>query len=476
MTTHVELRRGAYADSVTLLQVSRTVQGVDGVAAAQVAMATALNVEVLTEMGFEVPAEATPNDMVVAVRLADGGSPRRRAGRRGAGAGRVRPPRQRAERGGAAADHGRGVPPLAGRGGPDAIALVSVPGAARLRRGDGRRRGRPRRDDLQRQRAGRAGGRAQAGRRRAGAAGDGPGLRYGGRRRPRARASPTSSSPARSVSSPPPAPAASRCWRCSTTPASGSPTRWASVAATCPPRSAGWRPARRCGGWTRTRRRADRAGLQAARARGARPRSRTTPPSLGTPVELALLGAGHPDLTEATEAVLRRLGREVPAWPVVGLGRGAVRRPLPARAVRRRHPGERGEDHRDRAARRQDAGHTFVDFGDDAYTTGRAHPMIDPTLRLEHLARAAADPDTAVLLLDVVLGHGAEPDPAALLAPALSGVRQPVVVVGRRHRRPTRRGWTARSGRSPTPAPRCTCPTRGPPGAPSSCCRREAPS
>ena len=37
-------------------------------------MATTLNVEVLTEMGFEVPAEATPNDMVVAVRLAEGGS------------------------------------------------------------------------------------------------------------------------------------------------------------------------------------------------------------------------------------------------------------------------------------------------------------------------------------------------------------------------------------------------------------------
>ena len=71
---HVELRRGAYADSVTLLQVSRTVQGLDGVAAAQVAMATALNVEVLTGMGFEVPAEATPNDLVVALRLDDGGS------------------------------------------------------------------------------------------------------------------------------------------------------------------------------------------------------------------------------------------------------------------------------------------------------------------------------------------------------------------------------------------------------------------
>ena len=69
---HVELRPGAYADSVTLLQVSRTVAGLPGVAAAQVAMATPLNVEVLTEMGFEVPEAAGPNDMVVAIRLADG--------------------------------------------------------------------------------------------------------------------------------------------------------------------------------------------------------------------------------------------------------------------------------------------------------------------------------------------------------------------------------------------------------------------
>jgi len=68
---HIELRPGAYADSVTLLQVSRTVQGIEGVTAAQVAMATTLNLEVLTQMGFVVPPEATPNDMVVAVRLAD---------------------------------------------------------------------------------------------------------------------------------------------------------------------------------------------------------------------------------------------------------------------------------------------------------------------------------------------------------------------------------------------------------------------
>ena len=73
-------------------------------------------------------------------------------------------------------------------------------------------------------------------------------------------------------------------------------------------------------------------------------------------------------------------------------------------------------------------GHTFVDFGDDAYTSGRAHPMVDPTIRLEHLQLAAADDATAVLLLDVVLGHGAEADPAELLAPAIAAVHQPVVV------------------------------------------------
>ena len=74
------------------------------------------------------------------------------------------------------------------------------------------------------------------------------------------------------------------------------------------------------------------------------------------------------------------------------------------------------------------AQHTMVDFGDDALTAGRAHPMIDPSLRLEHLAQAAADDETAVILLDVVLGHGAEPDPASALARAIESIRQPVVV------------------------------------------------
>ena len=58
--------------------------------------------------------------------------------------------------------------------------------------------------------------------------------------------------PARSASSPRPAPGASSCSRSSTTPASGSPRRWGSAAATCPPRSAAPRPARRCDASTPT--------------------------------------------------------------------------------------------------------------------------------------------------------------------------------------------------------------------------------
>jgi FdrA protein len=77
----------------------------------------------------------------------------------------------------------------------------------------------------------------------------------------------------------------------------------------------------------------------------------------------------------------------------------------------------------------------LVDFGDDEYTTGRAHPMIDPTLRLERLAEVADDDTTGVVLMAVVLGHGAEEDPAASLAPAVEGIAPPVVitVVGTSH-------------------------------------------
>jgi FdrA protein len=67
---------------------------------------------------------------------------------------------------------------------------------------------------------------------------------------------------------------------------------------------------------------------------------------------------------------------------------------------------------------------TFTDFGADEYTQGRAHPMIDQSLRLEHLA-AATEP---VILLDVVLGYGAHPDPAGELAPVIAGRDGHVIV------------------------------------------------
>jgi FdrA protein len=69
------------------------------------------------------------------------------------------------------------------------------------------------------------------------------------------------------------------------------------------------------------------------------------------------------------------------------------------------------------------AGHTVVDLGADEYTVGRPHPMIDFRLRNERIVAAAEDATTAVILLDVVLGYGAHPDPAAALAPALAAAR-----------------------------------------------------
>ena len=68
-----------------------------------------------------------------------------------------------------------------------------------------------------------------------------------------------------------------------------------------------------------------------------------------------------------------------------------------------------------------------VDLGDDRYTRGRPHPMIEPELRNEHIARAAADPAVGVLLFDVVLGYGAHADPAGVLIAALKGAQKPAI-------------------------------------------------
>ncbi|MXG89651.1 FdrA family protein [Nocardioides flavescens] len=424
MTTHVELRRGAYADSVTLLQVSRTVQGLPGVSAAQVAMATPLNVEVLLGMGFEVPEEATTNDMVVAVRLDEGGSLddvlagvdaalRDSTRRREGGSSEVAPPRTTA---------------AALRRAPGSVVVVSVPGEnAFVEAVDAVEAGSdvlvfsdnvPVAQEVRLKELATERGRLVMGPDCGTAVLGGVGLGF---------ANVVSPGPVGLVA------------------ASG--TGCQQLLALLDHAGVGVTHALGVGGRDLSAEVGGRSTLTALDRLDADDDVElvvvvSKPPapevaaaveqhaaSLSTPVELALLGAGQPDLTEAAERILARLGREVPQWPVTG----STAAPSGGHRLRGLFVGGTLASEAKLLATSLLGGaaegdHTFTDFGDDAYTTGRAHPMIDPTLRLEHLAQAAADPDTAVLLLDVVLGHGAEADPAAQLAPALAGVDKPVVV------------------------------------------------
>ena len=75
--------------------------------------------------------------------------------------------------------------------------------------------------------------------------------------------------------------------------------------------------------------------------------------------------------------------------------------------------------------------HTIVDLGEDEFTVGRLHPMLDNDLRIRRLQQEADDPEVAVILLDVVLGYGAHPDPASELAPAITQARAKAAEAGR---------------------------------------------
>lgn len=75
--------------------------------------------------------------------------------------------------------------------------------------------------------------------------------------------------------------------------------------------------------------------------------------------------------------------------------------------------------------------HTVVDLGADEFTVGRLHPMLDADLRIRRLEQEANDPEVAVILLDVVLGYGAHPDMAAELAPAIHSARAHAIAHGR---------------------------------------------
>ncbi len=76
-------------------------------------------------------------------------------------------------------------------------------------------------------------------------------------------------------------------------------------------------------------------------------------------------------------------------------------------------------------------GHTVIDLGEDVFTVGRLHPMLDNDLRIRRLQQEADDPEVAVILMDVVLGYGAHPDPASELAPAIAQARERAAAAGR---------------------------------------------
>lgn len=77
-------------------------------------------------------------------------------------------------------------------------------------------------------------------------------------------------------------------------------------------------------------------------------------------------------------------------------------------------------------------GNIVVDLGDDAYTKGKPHPMIDPAKRIECMQSAVDDPSTGVILLDIMLGYGSHPDMAGALLPTITALKEKAQAQGRK--------------------------------------------
>ncbi|MEM9035940.1 MAG: FdrA family protein [Actinomycetota bacterium] len=166
---------------------------------------------------------------------------------------------------------------------------------------------------------------------------------------------------------------------------------------------------------------------------------------LDTPVLHIAADRPGDDLTAGTDRLLERLGVTVPRWPswvshqhtsgpgpLRGLFAGGT---LCREALTIAEPdiGTLSTNLRSPDLDPATPGHVLLDLGADEMTQGRPHPMIDQLLRLRRLEADAVASDGSVILLDVVLGHGAHPDPASELVPAIAEARQrdaaPAVVV-----------------------------------------------
>ncbi len=447
MTEHIEVRQGAYHDSVTLMQVSRDVTRVDGVSAAQVAMGTELNLDLMRGAGFAPPAGTGPNDLVVALRAADpetvaaalaaleaalAASSAGAAGGAGLGGGEPAP---------------RTVASAARRTGGADLALVSVPGPhAFTETMDALGAGLsvlvfsdnvPVEAEVRlKDEAARRGllvmgpdcGTAVVG---------GVGLGFANAVRP---------GPVGIVAA---SGTGAQQLMCMLDSSGVGVSHCLGVGGRDLSASVGGRSTR-----------AALALLAADPSTGlivlvSKPPDpavaaeiTTYAESLGTPVLLALLGEGQDDLTAVARRAVEALGetwREPWSWAaeparstggslrglfaggtlcdeamvIAAAALGEVRSNIPLRPGWGVGP------------ELSAAGHLMLDFGDDALTQGRAHPMIDQRSRLDRIAVEGADPTCGVLLLDVVLGHGAHPDPASELAPALEQARAVAAADGR---------------------------------------------
>lgn len=75
--------------------------------------------------------------------------------------------------------------------------------------------------------------------------------------------------------------------------------------------------------------------------------------------------------------------------------------------------------------------HTFLDYGEDEFTNGKPHPMIDPSNRIERFKKEAADPETGVIVMDFELGYGSNPDPVGVMLPAIAEAKAAAAKAGR---------------------------------------------
>ncbi|WP_329093182.1 FdrA family protein [Actinomadura citrea] len=425
MRDWVEVRRGGYHDSVTLMRVSRQLSERPDVAGAMVAMGTGLNREMFGRMGFAVPDEAGPDDLVVAIRVEgegpdEAGLEEARKAVDGLLREASRPPAQAGVLGAPAPARTTGS---AAARGDATVALLSVPGPHVFPEAmDALDAGLnvmifsdnvPVAQEITLKEAAARRGLIVMGPDCGTAVIGGAGLGFANAVRP---------GPVGVVA------------------ASGTGAQ--QLMCLLDAAGAGVSHVLGVGGRDLSPEVSGRSALAALAALDADPATElivlvSKPPApqvldlireaarrLDTPVVFALPLPGEDDLTRAAEKALRALGRPVPAWPRWTSSRGAAS--ASGRALRGLFAGGTLRDEAEMIARDalgwelEARGHRFTDFGDDAYTRGRAHPMIDPTLRLEALRAEAADDGCGVLLLDVVLGYGAEPDPAAALAPAIA--------------------------------------------------------